>query len=278
MSTDTELSAADLIAELKAAALAPVTINGTTHLVLPDGYQSHDITKAIRAAQDAPPRKYGSVSVKDVDSLMVFATDQQLQASGYIYADPDTTTITAVFNDNKHEPGWRDFRAVFKAEQTTEFQRWISNNGSNKAKSQTEFAEFIEDNIADINGDAAQVLLQVATTIQATSSINFSSAKRLHDGRTQLAYTEEIDAKAGQGGALEIPKTFPLGLRVFKNGAGYMLTARLKYRLGGGAVKFWYELDRPERVIESAFADYVQTVREKSGYTVLIGAAPSATA
>lgn len=274
MSNETELATAELIAELKAAALAPVTIDGVTHLILPHGYTAQDVTKAIRGAQLVPDRKRGSVVVKDVESLVTFAADQGAMAIGYIYADPDSTTITAVFNDNKGGPGWRDFRATFKAEQTPEFQRWIANNGPSKAKTQTEFAEFIEDNIADINGDAAQILLQCASTIQATTSINFSSAKRLQDGRTQLAYTEEIDAKAGQGGALEIPKVFPLGLRVFKNGSGYMLNARLKYRLGGGAVKFWYELDRPERVIESAFADYVATVREKSGYTVLIGAEP----
>jgi hypothetical protein len=62
-------------------------------------------------------------------------------------------------------------------------------------------------------------------------------------------------------------------LRIFKNGEGYRLRARLKYRLLGGSVKFWYELDRPERAIEDAFAGYVNEVREKSGYRVLIGQA-----
>ena len=33
----------------------------------------------------------------------------------------------------------------------------------------------------------------------------------------------------------------------------------------------WYELDRPERAVEDAFAGYVNTVREQSGYAVLIG-------
>ena len=37
-----------------------------------------------------------------------------------------------------------------------------------------------------------------------------------------------IDAKAGADGALKIPQAFNLGLRIFKNGEGYKLTARLK--------------------------------------------------
>jgi hypothetical protein len=46
--------------------------------------------------------------------------------------------------------------------------------------------------------------------------------------------------------------------------------ARLKYRLGAGKVKFWYELDRAENAIEDAFKAYVEQARA-SGYQVLIG-------
>ena len=128
-----------------------------------------------------------------------------------------------------------------------------------------------------------QNLLTVATTMQAKSDINFSSAKRLQDGQTQLVYNEVINATAGATGELKIPKTFALGLRLFKNGTGYKLVARLKYRLHSGAVKFHYELERHENAIDDAFSDYIKQVREAKvgdaadgellGYTVLIGKA-----
>jgi hypothetical protein len=38
-------------------------------------------------------------------------------------------------------------------------------------------------------------------------------------------------------------------------------------------VKFWYELDRPERAIEDAFKGYIEQVKTESGYSVLIGQA-----
>ena len=88
-----------------------------------------------------------------------------------------------------------------------------------------------------------------------------------------MVYNETIDARAGASGALEIPKSFDLGLRIYKNGAGYKLNARLKYRLHSDQVKFWYELDRPEVSIDAAFDDYITTLREKSGYQVLLGVA-----
>lgn len=267
------LSIAEKLAANVAGALAPRTIDGATMLTLPDGYQLKDITATIEAAQPHRRRAQGTVNLGDVHSLMAYCKDQVAQERGYIYADPDARTITAVFNDQRSTlaPGWRDHRATFAAVYTPEFKKWLDKNTVNMG--QTEFAEFIEDNLADIQGDQAQNLLTVATTIQATNGINFSSAKRLQDGQTQLTYNEVLDATAGADGSLTIPKTFALGVRIFKNGEGYKLTARLKYRIHSGSVKFWYELERPERAVEDAFAGYVNAVREQSGYTVLIGKA-----
>ena len=230
----------------------------------------------MEKAQKAPNRKRGKVLLKDLDSLLAYCAAQNAAQDaawyGFIYADPDARSITAVFNDHRAaEAGWRDHRAEYVAEYTPEFKKWLEHNG--KQKTQTEFAEFIEDNLADITEPAAHTLLEVATTIQAKTDINFASSKRLQNGQVQLQYTETIDARAGASGALEIPREFSLGLRIFKNGAGYKLHARLKYRLNAGTVKFWYELDRPERCVEDAFGGYVEQTRTASGYTVLLGMA-----
>jgi uncharacterized protein YfdQ (DUF2303 family) len=265
------LQTAGVLQALAASCTTPQEILNSHHLVLPLGYAHKDITDLVMRAQPVPPRKQGTVLLKSLQSLRTYLDDQALAGAAYVYADPDKRTITAVFNDQRsYQPGWRDHRAVFTAEYTPEFDRWLKNNAV--AKSQTEFAEFIEDNFADITEPAAQQLLDVASTIQATTGINFASAKRLQDGQVQLQYTETIDARAGANGALQIPKDFSLGLRIFKNGGGYKLRARLKYRLNSGTVKFWYELDRPERAVEDAFAGYV-TELSSSGYAVLLGVA-----
>lgn len=267
------LQTSGVLQALAMAALEPQKVEGHHHVILPPGYSKHDLTDAIEKAATHPNRKRGELKLTSVESLIRYAVDQAETTRGYIYADADTRVIVAVFNDQKDVlmPGWRDHRATFKAEYTPEFDNWLRHN--RQQKTQTEFAEFIEDNFADLQGVDATILLNVATTIQAATGISFSSAKRLQDGQVQLAYSETIDAKAGADGALTIPKTFTLGLRIFKNGSGYKLTARLKYRIASGAVKFWYELDRPERAVEDAFNGYVAEVAEKSGYTVLMGKA-----
>lgn len=267
------LAVADELATSLAATMAPREVGRTVWLPVPDSYILHDLTEKRDRAEPFDVRKRGTAQLLDLPSFMTYCKDQGMDGMGYIYANTDRRSFTAVFNDYRSAgtSGWRDHRATYAAAFTPEFQRWQDHNGSGKAKDQTAFAEFIEDNFADLVPPYAQQLLDVATTIQAKTDINFSSAKRLDNGQVQLGYTEVIDARAGTDGALTIPREFELGLRIFKNGDGYKLKARLKYRLGNGGVKFWYELDRPERAIEDAFAGYVQQVREHSGYSVLIG-------
>ena len=260
------------IGALSLAASAIQELKGTAHLVLPEGYRHIDLTAAIEKAGDYPNRKTGTIHLSDLSSFNVYAADQGETHDTYVYADPDTRTLTAVLNDHdkgQNAAGWRDYRAVYKAELSREFTNWLQYN--KKPMEQEDFAIFLEDNIADVVEPSGETLLQVALTLQAKTEVNFSSHKRLDNGQVQFAYSETVDARAGTGtGMIEIPREFTLGLRIFKNGDGYKVRARLKYRLGGGKLKFWYELDRADNAIEDAFQAYVDQARE-NGFTVLIG-------
>lgn len=240
---------------LQAAASEPRALGASRWMLVPEGYKLQEITDAVEKSELVPRRARGAVTLLTLESFIAHC----LRLHGVkttVYADAETSQLTAVFNDTHGTAvGWRDHQALFKPKFTPEYQAWRAQNKQHK--SQTEFAEFIEDNVADIiDGDT---LLRVATTIQANTSIVFGSSKRLQDGQTQLTYTENVDASAG-GGSLTIPKEFRLGLRIYQGDEdGYPFTARLKFRLGQG-VKFWYELDRPERVVERAFDDYAAKV------------------
>jgi uncharacterized protein YfdQ (DUF2303 family) len=263
-------SAIQKIGALTTAATAIQQASGTTHLVLPEGYKHIDLTSAILAAQPTPTRKAGSVVLSDIGSFKTYVEDQGNVSGGYIYADPEGRTLTAVLNDQVQSvatAGWRDFRAVYQVELSREFDKWIRNN--KQPMEQEQFAIFLEDNIADVCDPSGETLLSIALTLQAKNEVNFSTSRRLDNGQVQFTYTENIDARAGTG-SIEIPREFTIGLRLFKNGEGYKIRARLKYRLGAGKVKFWYELDRPENSIEDAFKAYIKQAGD-TGLTVLIG-------
>lgn len=272
-----DASTIEQIGALSLAATAVQHVSGTDHLVLPEGHKHIDLTPLIEKAGAAPRRKFGTVQLADLASFNIFTADQGNGDITYIYADPDTRTLTAVLNDHDRSPalhatdtegaGWRDFRAVFKAELSREFDTWMRHNKA--PMDQEAFAIFLEDNIADVCEPSGETLLAVALTLQAKTEVNFSSHRRLDNGQVQLTYSENIEARA-QGGSIEIPREFTIGLRLFKNGDGYKVRARLKYRLLAGKVKFWYELDRADNAIEDAFQAYINGARE-NGFTVLLG-------
>jgi uncharacterized protein YfdQ (DUF2303 family) len=260
------------LTELAHASTAIQIHGDTVHLLAPTGFKHIDLTELVAKTLPLRSRKAGMATLGDLDSFLTYAADQAMHNQGYIYADLEGRKFTVVFNDYRdaEAAGWRDFRAVYQAQFSREFAIWLGRAG--KSMEQEEFAIFLEDNIADVVEPSGEVLLQIATTLQAKTEINFNSSRRLDNGQVQLTYAEVIDARAGVQGSIEIPREFAIGVRLFQNGDGFKLKARFKYRLiGGGKIKFWYELDRVENAIEQAFLEYVAKVKAESNYTVLIG-------
>lgn len=124
------LTIAEKLAANVAATLAPRKIDNATLVTLPEGYRVQDLTSTIEAAQPHRSRAQGTVTLGDMPSLLAYCADQVAQERGYIYADPDARTITAVFNDQRSTlaPGWRDHRAHFAAAFTPEFKKWLEQN------------------------------------------------------------------------------------------------------------------------------------------------------
>ncbi|GGY67851.1 DUF2303 family protein [Pseudoduganella albidiflava] len=267
-------SALALFTKLAVASTAVTEHEGTAHLVIPEGYKHIDLTAAVEKAAAVPTRKQGTVKLGDLDSFLTYVEQHGQHDRTYVYADVDSRSLTAVINDHRPHlygdlPGWRDHRAVYTAELSPEFENWKKHDRNQF--DQEAFAIFIEDNIADVIEPAGEVLLKVALTLQAKTDVNFSSARRLDNGQVQFTYEENTTASAANG-AIEIPREFTLGMRLFKGGEGYKLKARLKYRIGSGKLKFWYELDRPHIAIEDAFKSYVEQARE-ADCTLLVGKA-----
>lgn len=265
-----DATAIQQIGALSLAASSIQELHGTTHLVIPNGFQHIDLTDTIEESGDAPRRKKSAVQLGDLASFNIYVADQGEPDHVYIYADPETRTLTAVLNDHVKDEdtaGWRDQRVSYRAELSREFATWLGKD--RKPMEQEEFAVFLEDNIADIVEPSGETLMAVALTLQAKTEVAFNSHRRLDNGQIQLTYSENIEARAGAG-SIEIPREFTIGLRLFKNGDAYKVRARLKYRLLAQKVKFWYELDRAENAVEDAFQEYINQARE-NGFTVLIG-------
>ena len=78
----------------------------------------------------------------------------------------------------------------------------------------------------------------------------------------------------GEAGDMQVPDRFVLGICPFVGAYGVEMSARLRFRISdGGKLTFIYILDRPFKVIESAFASARARIEAETGLTVHLGSA-----
>ncbi len=190
-----------------------------------------------------------------------------------LFADERAGTIKAVLDYHSpvgRKPDRLAHIATLICEKSPEWQEWEKGDGANKTQEQ--FAEFIEDQAPFIVRPDAATMLEIASSIQASSQHTFAKAIRLDNGQTQLQYVQNINGAAGPRGSLEIPKDFDLQLRPFVGCSAYKLTARLRYRIDGGRLIMWYDLFRAPDVLLDAFKAIMLGTQESTRIPVYLGA------
>lgn len=238
-------------------------------IAVPDGFRIEDHTDKM----PNPPRHKGATHLHDVRSFLISVSRFKNEASAiYVNADYGLQQVEAiaVFNDHGEEtPHWRDHRAYFVPRLTNEWQRWNASNG--KQMTQAEFGFFLESNLPAIASPAGGEVLEFVLTLQETRKVKYGSAINLANGLVQLSFTEEGDEAAK--GKMEIFRKFELGIRPFAGGDAYSMEALLRYRIdrNSGQLTFWYDLQRPDRVLEDACEKTVELIREQAGIPVLFG-------
>lgn len=235
--------------------------------------QVHKIDLTADEYREYPLRKRGTVTVRNVAS---FAHYYAKHSSGFseVFADLDAGTFTAVLDAHGPEGedvAWQQHRLVLQLQQTLPWRTWLANDRA--MMPQQAFAEFLEDNARDVTGKrvTAADLLEVAQHFQAHTKVNFTQGQRLATGQTQLTYVEEVDAKAGQRGTVEIPAEFDLAILPYEDCAPKVMAARFRYRLANGELKLGYFLNDPARTAREACDEIAAKLAEACSVTVMHG-------
>lgn len=181
-----------------------------------------------------------------IDYVRAFKNDRTR-----IFAGSDCTTFRAVLD--YHGAATPEF-ARHKAFCSLKKSRcWITWAGKNETSmTQTEFAEFLEDNVSDIFDPAAAAMIDVARDLHAHTECSFGSQVRLSNGQVQLKYSETVTAGVGSG-SMEVPEMFTIRIPLFFGGAPTEIKARLRYRINSGKLTFLYKLHRQDEILETAF-------------------------
>lgn len=236
--------------ELEAGSIYLVTdADGTQRVVDTDGYS------------EMPRWTKRTVTFRAVDAFAQYLTKHFDPDALEVWADVDHRELVAVLDAPEDYTSPRRCAHVAKLvlQHTPEWLGWREMSG--KLSSQGDFAEWIEERAADIVEPDPATMLELSQTFQAKTRVQFEQASFLADGRRALEYREDVEARAGAKGQIEIPAMFALGVRVFVHGEPYKVLARLRYRMRDGALSIGYKLVDPDAVVRAAVDDVIDALQ-----------------
>jgi uncharacterized protein YfdQ (DUF2303 family) len=275
------------VIEVAKQAATPVQI-GTSDRVwfVPSADKGQGLVVDIARYWATPPRKSGSYRVYDVASFNKVLEEQSAQSGDgasvggtkiYVHRLPPNPAVVAVLNDHgdaDKAAGWRDHRLVLDLIPTPQWQTWTGVDG--RMQGQVAFAEFLEQNLADIVEPAGATMLEIATYLESKRDVAFRSGVRLNSGAIQFEHSENIEARVGAG-QVAVPETFTIGIPVFVGLAPFAMVCRFRWRNESGKLTLGYRLQRLHDTVKAVVDDIVSAIVLPAGAMILEGQAPEVT-
>jgi uncharacterized protein YfdQ (DUF2303 family) len=213
-----------------------------------------------------PARRAGTAKVTTLKSFIDLVNRHKDDHSAVFAAtdwpQPKLTGVINYHETGDGTPRHLDHRVEYDFPITDELRAWIL--GNEKFMEQSDFATFLEEHSAELaspfEGEAThfQNLFKerVATPTEVVSlSRNleiFVGAKvkrgeRLQTGEKVVEFVEEHSN--GKGEKIDIPGVFIIQVLAFKDGEPVRIAARLRYRMAGGTINWFYSLYRWDQVL-----------------------------
>jgi uncharacterized protein YfdQ (DUF2303 family) len=286
-SSDIIRTEADAVAEIAQAACQPLEVEPGKIYWAQNGrgeMETLDLTgDAYRYEIGLPPlRARGTFKFHQLGGFIDYINNHNhAEDRAEIWADCGKSTITAVLDGHKRicssesaegfeqAPGWGAHRAILEFQLTLAWQEWTA--FAAKPHPQDEFANFLEDHLADVVEPDAADLLEIASSLSVTSGVQFKQAIRLANGEVSFQYTEEHNATGGRQNQLKIPTSVTLALTPFEGGAAFKVPARFRYSLREGKLSMRLILDRPDQILRSSIDDVCREIAAATNLIVYHG-------
>lgn len=271
----TQSPEAEVVSKLAQAIGMPRRVDGyAPYAIVPDGAELQVLG---REEPELSNHVTAKPTFKDAGSFIAYVNRFKSDCT-QIFADIDAGRIVAVID--YHHGGelvpsdainWCHHAPTLLVQPSPEWTAWLAKNG--KQMDQTAFAQHLEDRLLDVIRPDGATMLEIATSMEASKSASFKSAKRLSDGRVQFQYVEDINGTAGPKGDLDIPREFDVGLAPFVGTSKRKVTARLRYRIDSGSLVMWYELWRLDEIKREAFEAIMGKVKDETAILPYLGSA-----
>lgn len=251
-----------------------------THYAVPKGTDVKEFKHDLEHLLPAPrATKAHAKLAGPVDFLAYVARHKKPQTLVWCDFNPQTFRLkfTAVIDEHAADgPGWRRHTAELDPLFSAEWKVW-KETWDRKPMAQTPFAEFLQENGADIASTEASAaagyptalkMLKMATEFVMNEERSLKSSVRLQSGGVRLTYVADPDKGTTEDMAMF--EKFQIGIPVFHGGGAWAIDARLKYRNNSGKLSFHYELVRPDRVHQAAAEALIAQVRDGLGEVPMI--------
>jgi len=217
--------------------------------------------------QPNPARKRANILVSTLDSFIQYLdTHKEMGTIVVIKTGLNGNAPEFISTIDYHSmdvPGWREHTITLVL--TLDHDWMAFQEKDDQFMTQSEFAEFLDDNGVLFSSPSGADLLELITNLEGHSNASIKSHVRLRDGTIRLTYDEEAGVKSKTTSQeVILPDTINLSVPVFVNGAPYPLKARLRYQVGQGRVSFKLKLNRPQDVVKTCLQDMANILEEKT--------------
>lgn len=181
-------------------------------------------------------------------------------------------------------PRFGKHRIHYEFPLTEEFQTWSKMNG--KPMEQADFAAFIEEHAAELaaplDGERSEYeplfkekfatpaeLIDLSRNLEILVSSRVKRAERLQSGERVVVFESQHQTAAGE--PVQIPGIFMVAVRAFVDGDPVRIPARLRYRMGAGAIHWFYQLYRADYWLRCQVQEDLRTAGEATGLPTFEG-------
>lgn len=226
----------------------------------PAGHGLKALKDEIERFRIKPERRIGmavATTLKSFIDLINYHKDDSTAL--FAFADWPNPKLTAVvdYHTHGHEPRHLQHRVEYAFPVTDEFEAWITKDA--KPFNQSEFAAFIEEHAAELASpfDAEKTEFELLFKTQFATPTDMVALSRglqvnveatvkhnviLQTGEGELQFSEtHLDTR---GEKLTVPGLFMVSVPAFLDGDPIRVPARLRYRVSGGKVTWFYQLYR----------------------------------
>lgn len=258
-----------------------------------------DLIRAFEKTCEVPYRRRGQYIAADVASFLSWMKANTeagapvflagLESLAGKWRQPDIALIGIGNYSDRFAAGWHDFRARHAFPVSEQWTVWCG--AHEKAMSQTDFAEFIENRVYDLATPARGEVISEAVTrfletiegksvatpsdlvrlsrgLKISADAKLESKINLGSGEVTLKYTE--DHKGPGGEPIKVPQAFYIRIPVFFGREPSLLGVRLRYRMAGGNVSWSFSLIAPDQIVADEIAAVGVSIRSE-GRTLYLG-------